>query len=93
MMIKDFRCKDTQALYEGGNPRRFRAFKVQAERKLQMLDSAVELMDLRSPPGNRLEKLSGNREGLWSIRINGQWRICFTWENETPCQVEIVDYH
>lgn len=93
MMIKDFRCKDAQALYEGGNPRRFRAFKVQAERKLQMLDSAVELMDLRSPPGNRLEKLSGNREGLWSIRINGQWRICFTWENETPCQVEIVDYH
>ena len=92
-MIKDFHCKDTQALYEGGNPRRFRAFRAQAERKLQMLDSAVELMDLRSPPGNRLEKLSGNREGLWSIRINGQWRICFTWENEAPCQVEIVDYH
>jgi proteic killer suppression protein len=92
-MIKDFHCKDTQALYEGGDPRRFRAFRAQAERKLQMLDSAVELMDLRSPPGNRLEKLSGNKEGLWSIRINGQWRICFTWENKAPCQVEIVDYH
>jgi proteic killer suppression protein len=64
-----FLCKDTQALHEGGNPKRFRAFKAQAERKLQMLDSAVDLMDLRSPPGNRLEKLSGNREGLWSIRI------------------------
>jgi len=92
-MIKGFLCRDTQSLYEGGNPGRFRAFRAQAERKLQMLDSAVELMDLRSPPGNRLEKLSGNRKGLWSIRINGQWRICFVWENEAPCQVAIVDYH
>ncbi|MES9858801.1 MAG: type II toxin-antitoxin system RelE/ParE family toxin [Sedimenticola sp.] len=85
--------KDTQALYEGGNPKRFRAFKAQAERKLQMLDAAVELTDLRTPPGNHLEKLSGDRAGQWSIRINGQWRICFAWDGDAPSRVEIVDYH
>jgi toxin HigB-1 len=92
-MIRSFRCKHTQALYEGESPKRFKAFQMAAERKLQMLDSAVELLDLSSPPGNRLEKLSGYREHQHSIRINKQWRICFTWSDNGPCDVEIVDYH
>ncbi len=91
-MIKNFKCKHTQALYEGGNPKQFRAFKAQAERKLQMLDNAVELIDLRSPPGNKLEPLLGDRLGQYSIRINRQWRVCFMWVNE-PADVEITDYH
>jgi len=91
-MIKGFRCKATQTLFEGGNPKQFRSFQAQAERKLQMIDSAVELCDLRSPPGNRLEKLSGDRSGQYSIRINQQWRICFVWNNDAD-QVEITDYH
>ena len=91
-MIKNFKCKYTQAIYEGKNPKQFRAFQVQAERKLQMLDSATELFDLRFPVGNRLEKLSGNRQGQHSIRINNKWRVCFVWSDE-PCDVEITDYH
>lgn len=58
-----------------------------------MLNAATELRDLRSPPGNRLELLQGNRAGQHSIRINGQWRICFVWTDAGPMQVEIVDYH
>ena len=58
-----------------------------------MLDAAFVLDDLRSPPGNRLEALKGDREGLFSIRINAQWRICFRWEQSGPHDVEIVDYH
>ena len=91
-MIKDFKCKETQALYEGESPGAFRSFQRQAERKLQMLDSAVDVTDLRSPPGNRLERLEGKRKGQWSIRINEQWRICFTWVEGAPSDVEIVDY-
>ncbi|HDS1816889.1 TPA: type II toxin-antitoxin system RelE/ParE family toxin [Pseudomonas putida] len=64
-----------------------------AERKLAMLDAATELRDLRSPPGNRLEQLSGNRAGQHSIRVNDQWRVCFTWTENGPANVEIVDYH
>lgn len=93
MAIKSFRCADTEALYEGNQPRRFRNIEAVAERKLQMLDDAVELRDLRSPPGNRLEQLSGNRAGQHSIRINDQWRVCFTWTDAGPVDVEIVDYH
>ena len=92
-MIKSFTCKDTETLFEGGSPRKFRAFQKQAERKLQMLDSAEEVNDLRSPPGNRLEKLSGDRLGQWSIRINDQWRICFEWHDNAVWNVAIVDYH
>ncbi|PHS22545.1 MAG: excinuclease ABC subunit A [Methylophaga sp.] len=91
-MIKSFICKHTQALYEGKKPRQFRSFQIQAEHKLQMLDSAVELIDLKSPPGNRLEPLVGDRKGQHSIRINKQYRVCFVWINE-PCDVEITDYH
>ncbi len=91
-MIKTFTCKHTQALYEGKSPKQFRAFQAKAERKLQMLDSAAELLDLRFPPGNRFEKLGGDREGRYSIRINKQWRVCFAWSDE-PYDVEITDYH
>ncbi len=93
MTIRSFRCEDTEALYEGRNPRRFRNIENVAERKLQMLDDAVELRDLRSPPGNRLEALSGNRAGQHSVRINDQWRVCFVWTETGPVDVEIVDYH
>jgi proteic killer suppression protein len=92
-MIRTIGCKDTQALYEGRRPKRFRAFQAQAERKLQMLEAAVEVADLRSPPGNRLEKLTGDRAGQWSIRINDQWRLCFEWRDGAAWNVEIVDYH
>lgn len=93
MTIRSFRCEDTEALYEGLHPKRFRNIEAVAERKLQMLDVAEELKDLRSPPGNRLEALSGNRAGQHSIRINDQWRVCFVWTATGPESVEIVDYH
>lgn len=93
MTIRSFRCADTEALYEGKHPRRFRNIESVAQRKLQMLDDATELRDLKSPPGNRLEALSGNRVGQHSIRINDQWRVCFVWGKTGPENVEIVDYH
>jgi proteic killer suppression protein len=92
VVIKSFRNEDTQALYEGRCPRRFLSFRPVAERKLQMLDAAQGIDDLRSPPGNRLEKLSGDRRGQWSIRITDRWRVCFRW-TDGPEDVEIVDYH
>lgn len=93
MTILLFACADTEALYEGRSPRRFRNIQSVAERKLQMLDAAVELRDLASPPGNRLEALKDDRKGQHSIRINGQWRVCFVWTKSGPTNVEIVDYH
>lgn len=93
MTILSFRCTDTEALFAGEQPRRFRNIENVAQRKLQMLDAAVELRDLRSPPGNRLEMLSGNRSGQYSIRINDQWRVCFEWMDNGPANIEIVDYH
>jgi toxin HigB-1 len=92
-MIKSFRDKDTEAFFEGKAVKRFSGFKKAAERKLTMLDSAAELRDLLAPPANRLEKLTGNRGGQHSIRINDQWRICFVWKNDGPYEVEITDYH
>jgi len=92
-MIRGFRCKDTQALFEGGHPRRFRAIESVATRKLAMLDAAQTLDFMRSPPGNRLEALRGDRAGRWSVRINDQWRVCFVWTDSGPDEVEIVDYH
>jgi proteic killer suppression protein len=92
-MIQSFRCKDTQALFEGGHPRRLRAIEMVATRKLAMLDAAQSLDFLRSPPGNRLEALRGDRVGQWSLRINDQWRLCFAWGDSGPSDVEIVDYH
>jgi proteic killer suppression protein len=64
-----------------------------ALRKLRMLDAATSLTDLKVPPANRLERLSGDRQGQWSIRINDQWRICLIWQDENAHAVEIVDYH
>lgn len=92
-MIHSFKCKDTQALFEGASPPCFRAFQVVAERKLAQLTAAQTLEFLRSPPGNRLEALKGDRAGQYSIRINGQWRVCFVWTDNGPADVEIVDYH
>lgn len=92
-MITSFRCKDTEALYGGESPKRFRAIEAVAARKLQMLDAAKALKDLRSPPGNQLEQLIGDRASQHSIRINRQWRICFVWTNDGATEVEIADYH
>jgi proteic killer suppression protein len=77
-MIRSFKDRWTKDFFGGENVRKFSGFKKAAERKLVMLDSAVKLGDLASSPGNRLEKLSGDRAGQYSIRINDQWRICFT---------------
>ena len=93
MTIRSFRCADTESLFDGKSPKRFRNIENVAHRKLQMLDDAVELRDLKSPPGNRLETLAGNRAGQHSIRINDQWRVCFIWTKAGPDSVEIVDYH
>lgn len=92
-VIQTFRCKQTQALFEGKSPRRFRAIVTVAERKLAQLDAARTLDFLRAPPGNRLEALKGGRAGQHSIRINEQWRVCFVWSATGPLDVEIVDYH
>ena len=92
-MLQSFSCADTQELFETGKSKRFANIRAVAERKLQMLDSAATLEFLRSPPGNRLEALAGNRKGQHSIRINDQWRVCFVWTSEGPRDVEIVDYH
>lgn len=92
-MIQSFKCTDTRLLYEGRGVRRFANIRAIAERKLQMLDSAAWLDALRSPPGNRLEPLSANRAGQYSIRVNGQWRVCFVWTPDGPEAVELVDYH
>jgi toxin HigB-1 len=92
-VIKTFRCKQTERLYHREPQKRFRAIELVARRKLRQLDSATELRDLVSPPGNHLEALHGNRRGQYSIRINDQWRICFRWRDGDAFDVEIVDYH
>ncbi|MCW5714267.1 MAG: type II toxin-antitoxin system RelE/ParE family toxin [Bauldia sp.] len=92
-MIKGFGDRDTERLWLGATVRRLAAIAPQALRKLDMLDAASVLSDLRAPPGNRLEALKGDRAGQHSIRINDQWRICFVWSPEGAENVEIVDYH
>ena len=92
-MIKRFRDKDTHALFEGRCPRRWRAIRSVAERTLIQLHAAATLDFLRAPPGNRLETLKGDRAGQFSIRINEQWRVCFTWAGGDVFDVEIADYH
>jgi proteic killer suppression protein len=92
-VIKSFRCDDTRTLFETGRSRRFASILAVATRKLAMLDAAASLEFLRSPPGNRLEALKGDRKGQHSIRVNDQFRLCFRWTDEGPADVEIVDYH
>ena len=92
-MIRSFRDRATERLWMGEFVKRFGGIERQARRKLDMLHGARELADLRAPPANRLEALSGDRKGQHSIRINDQWRLCFTWTKEGPANVEIVDYH
>jgi len=97
-VIRSFRDRGTEDVFDGLHSKAARAscptalWKV-AGRKLEYLDSAVTLDELRAPPGNRLEALTGDRRGQYSIRLNDQYRICFTWTADGPDQVEIVDYH
>jgi proteic killer suppression protein len=93
-MIESFRCKETEAICRREYSRRLPTdIQKTAFRKLRMLNRSTNVEDLRVPPGNRLEALSGNRKGQHSIRINDQWRICFVWRNGGAHNVEIVDYH
>ena len=92
-MIRTFRNRDTERLFRRQSMPRFRNIEAVARRKLEMVDAAHELADLRVPPGNRLEALAGDRKGQHSIRINGQWRVCFVWRDGGAEDVEIVDYH
>jgi len=92
-MIRSFKCKYTEALSGGKRVRRFANIADVARRKLRQLEIANRLEDLRVPPGNHLEALTGNRSGIYSIRINDQWRVCFGWTDAGAENVEIVDYH
>ena len=92
-MIRSFRDKDVEALFNDLSVRRFRAIERPARRKLLYLHRARVLDDLKAPPGNQLEALKGSRKGQYSIRINDQWRVCFAWKSGDAHDVEIVDYH
>lgn len=92
-MIVNFADKDTESIARGHRVKQFDSFARIAQRKLRQLEIAGSIQDLRIPPGNRLEKLAGNRDGQWSLRINDQFRICFRWTAAGPADVEIVDYH
>jgi proteic killer suppression protein len=92
-VIKSFGDKATASLFAGRCPRKWLGIRVQAERKLVLIQAARTLEFLRSPPGNRLEPLRGDRRGQHSIRINDQWRICFRWADGDAHDVELVDYH
>jgi proteic killer suppression protein len=93
-MIRSFRDKETEKVFRREASRKFPPMLQRlAQRKLVILDGAEALGDLRIPPGNRLEKLRGDREGQYSIRINDQWRICFLWSDGNADDVEIADYH
>ncbi|AYG02194.1 type II toxin-antitoxin system RelE/ParE family toxin [Gryllotalpicola protaetiae] len=93
-MIQSFADEQTKKVWEREHVKRFGPdLQRAAQKKLRLLNAADVLNDLRIPPGNRLEKLSGDREGQHSIRINGQYRICFVWTAAGPAEVQIVDYH
>lgn len=94
MVIRSFRDGDVRRLFERQRVRRWApTLQRRALRKLRMLDAAVRLDDLRVPPGNRLERLRGDRAGQYSIRVNDQWRLCFYWRSGDAYDVEMVDYH
>jgi proteic killer suppression protein len=92
-MIVSFECAETRALFETGRSRRFANILAAAERKLTLLDAAATLSALRTPPGNRLEVLRGDLATTYSIRVNNQWRLLFSWTPDGPAKVRIVDYH
>ena len=92
-MIQSFNCKDTESLHQRRRVPRWANIETVARRKLDQLDAATVLRDLASPPGNRLEALTGDRKGQHSIRVNDQWRVCFLWTPKGPKDVAIVDYH
>ena len=93
-MIRNFKDKETQKIFERQRSRKLPSDIQQvALRKLRMLNRSQALQELRIPPANRLERLSGDRDGQYSIRINDQWRICFDWQDGDAMNVEIVDYH
>jgi proteic killer suppression protein len=93
-MIRSFKDRLTEAVFRGESPRGFPSDLVKvARRKLGYLDAAIDLSDLRQPPGNRLEALKGDRQGQHSIRVNDQFRVCFQWTQQGPINVEVTDYH
>ena len=93
-MIRSFRGRETERIFQRTRSRKLPSdIQQTALRKLRMLNRSTTLADLRVPPANRLEKLRGDRAGQYSIRINDQWRICFTWRNGDSYNVEIVNYH
>lgn len=93
-MIRSFKDKETEKLWESGKSKKIPSSILRvALRKFVMLDAAYDILDLRCPPGNNLEKLEDDRFGQWSIRINKQWRVCFVWKEHDAFEVEIVDYH
>lgn len=92
-MIKSFRCKETEKIFQGRRSRKFGNLANVVERKLNLIDAAAALSDLKVPPGNKLEALKGDRLGQHAIRINDQWRACFVWKDGDAYDVEIVDYH
>ena len=92
-MIRGFKDRKTQSLFEGNRVRQFQGFIDQALRRLTILDNAETLEDLKSLRSNRFENLTGDRKNQFSIRINKQWRICFRWAEDDPYDAEILDYH
>ena len=93
-MIKSFKCKETEKIFNTHYSGKFpHEIQIKAAKKLWMIDAAKNINDIRTPPSNHLEMLRGKRKGQHSIRINLQWRICFTWKNDYAQQVEIIDYH
>ena len=92
-MIRSFKDSRTERFFAGRFVRAFHGFADQATRRLTVLESASSLQDLAALPSNRLETLSGDRRGQYSIRVNYRWRICFRWEDDGPYDVEVVDYH
>ena len=93
-MIKSFDCKETQKIFERTFSKKLpQSIQAKARQKLVLIDAATELIDLRIPPGNKLEELKDDRKGQHSFRINVQWRICFVWNAGDAYDVEIVDYH
>ncbi|MCX6380257.1 MAG: type II toxin-antitoxin system RelE/ParE family toxin [Armatimonadetes bacterium] len=93
-MSVQFKCGETEQIFHGAVSKVLPAdIQKIARRKIRMLEAAINLNDLRQPPGNRLEKLSGNREGQWSIRVNDQWRVCFVWKDDRAYEVELTKHY